>query len=250
MSAEPSRQPKCSRCRHHGLIVPQKGHSKVCPFLHCDCWKCDLVTERTRIQRNLKTAHNKEKCPREDAGHRAPAAASAPDVCAHPSGTSGQQSAPSGGLPWSERDAMNAERPLDLRTRPADGGLTVTGQESRNGQLYTSREEGPCAPFSGPCAVEFEQTPPLPVIHFPFGMSRHYSSSYNLCPNIVLNMPWMPPLPVGSFNDGLYGPLMFPHYSSPSDPGPPAMLGMQIVVDPSVMSAPEGQTHQDMERKK
>ncbi|KAI4818177.1 hypothetical protein KUCAC02_011536 [Chaenocephalus aceratus] len=34
------RQPKCTRCRHHGIIVPQKGHVKSCPFVTCECWKC------------------------------------------------------------------------------------------------------------------------------------------------------------------------------------------------------------------
>uniref|UniRef100_A0AAV2K301 DM domain-containing protein n=1 Tax=Knipowitschia caucasica TaxID=637954 RepID=A0AAV2K301_KNICA len=54
---ETPRQPKCTRCRHHGLVVPQKGHAKKCPFSRCCCWKCRLITERTRInamQRQLE----------------------------------------------------------------------------------------------------------------------------------------------------------------------------------------------------
>uniref|UniRef100_A0A3Q3X1M3 DM domain-containing protein n=1 Tax=Mola mola TaxID=94237 RepID=A0A3Q3X1M3_MOLML len=49
--------PKCTRCRHHGLVVPLKGHKKRCPYLSCGCWKCGLITERTRIatlQRHLR----------------------------------------------------------------------------------------------------------------------------------------------------------------------------------------------------
>lgn len=52
-------KPKCARCRHHGIIVPKKGHTKICPFLKCQCWKCYLITERTKIaalQREMKRA--------------------------------------------------------------------------------------------------------------------------------------------------------------------------------------------------
>uniref|UniRef100_A0A8C2Z3F8 DM domain-containing protein n=1 Tax=Cyclopterus lumpus TaxID=8103 RepID=A0A8C2Z3F8_CYCLU len=53
------RKPKCTRCRHHGIIIPQKGHIRYCPFLKCDCCKCYLLTQRTRLtalQRSLKKA--------------------------------------------------------------------------------------------------------------------------------------------------------------------------------------------------
>uniref|UniRef100_A0A3B4FCU1 DM domain-containing protein n=1 Tax=Pundamilia nyererei TaxID=303518 RepID=A0A3B4FCU1_9CICH len=56
---ENGRKPKCARCRHHGIIVPKKGHTKICPFLKCQCWKCYLITERTKIaalQREMKRA--------------------------------------------------------------------------------------------------------------------------------------------------------------------------------------------------
>ncbi|TKS89096.1 Doublesex- and mab-3-related transcription factor A1 [Collichthys lucidus] len=51
LSKAASKQPqemKCSRCRHHGIIVPKKGHTKFCPFLSCDCWKCYLITQRNQ----------------------------------------------------------------------------------------------------------------------------------------------------------------------------------------------------------
>uniref|UniRef100_A0A3B1IDI4 Uncharacterized protein n=1 Tax=Astyanax mexicanus TaxID=7994 RepID=A0A3B1IDI4_ASTMX len=35
-----SRSPKCSRCRNHGFT--------------CTCWKCSLITERTRIMANQR----------------------------------------------------------------------------------------------------------------------------------------------------------------------------------------------------
>lgn len=85
------------------------------------------------------------------------------------------------------------------------------------------------APHSG----EFVQAPPLPVIHFPFRMSAHHPSGYVPYPNLLLNVPWFPPVPVGLYNDVLRGPLMFPHFQPgaahhhppPPEPGPPAVSG-------------------------
>ncbi|MBN3316116.1 DMRTB factor, partial [Atractosteus spatula] len=57
------RTPKCARCRNHGFIVQLKGHTGKCPFYHCSCWKCSLITERTKImasQRRLKKLQNEE----------------------------------------------------------------------------------------------------------------------------------------------------------------------------------------------
>ncbi|XP_044027537.1 doublesex- and mab-3-related transcription factor B1-like [Siniperca chuatsi] len=232
-AAEKPRQPKCTRCRHHGIIVPQKGHMKYCPFLKCDCWKCYLITQRTRItvlQRGLKRTQNKEQRPCAPGKPTAEGtcSASAPDGGARPSSTPGLTCPPSGAAP--EPVAANAWRPLDLRIRPAAGGEDVAGLDSRKVLPFASSEEGPCrpTPFNGPYFGEFGQTAPLPVIHFPFRMSGHYPSSY-ACPNFLLNMPWLPPVPAGLYNDGLCGPLMFPHFQSgavhyppPPEPGHPA----------------------------
>ncbi|KAG9273684.1 doublesex- and mab-3-related transcription factor B1-like [Astyanax mexicanus] len=49
-----SRSPKCSRCRNHGFTADRKGHSGKCAFLECTCWKCSLITERTRIMANQR----------------------------------------------------------------------------------------------------------------------------------------------------------------------------------------------------
>ncbi|XP_062849859.1 doublesex- and mab-3-related transcription factor 1-like [Trichomycterus rosablanca] len=51
------RSPKCARCRNHGLLVLLKGHAAKCSFAECRCWKCSLISERTRImarQRSIK----------------------------------------------------------------------------------------------------------------------------------------------------------------------------------------------------
>ncbi|KAA8586220.1 hypothetical protein FQN60_007789 [Etheostoma spectabile] len=202
-----ARQPKCTRCRHHGIIVLKKGHMKYCPFLKCECWKCHLITQRTRItalQRNpkkeLNNAEIKEKGPGVHTGVSVvkPAAdgtcsASAPDVSLRPSASSGVMCLPSDGAP--ER-AATVRSPLDLRIRPAAGGANVTGLDIRKGLPFTSSQ---------------------------------YPSSYAPCPNLLFNMPWLPPVPAGLINDSLRGPLMFPHFQShavhyppPPEPVPPA----------------------------
>lgn len=153
-AAEPPRQPKCTRCRHHGIIVPQKGHVKFCPFLKCDCWKCYLITQRTRItalQRNLKRTHTKppDRGQRPGASGATPAAsdaacgASAPDGGARPSDTAGL-TCPSPG----EAPELAACGPLDLRSRPAAGGERGAGSDSRKAPPFAPSEEAPCTPCS------------------------------------------------------------------------------------------------------
>uniref|UniRef100_A0A3Q3RTG0 DM domain-containing protein n=1 Tax=Mastacembelus armatus TaxID=205130 RepID=A0A3Q3RTG0_9TELE len=133
------RQPKCSRCRHHGIVVPQKGHMKVCPFLKCDCWKCYLVAERTRItalQRNLKKALNKppnnEQSP---CAHYGGASAVTIAACSGSAPTDGGARTPDmteqcAGAPGST--GTNAWAPLDLRSKPAAEGEHVAPLYSRD----------------------------------------------------------------------------------------------------------------------
>ncbi|KAL3043435.1 hypothetical protein OYC64_003325 [Pagothenia borchgrevinki] len=133
------RQPKCTRCRHHGIIVPQKGHVKSCPFVTCECWKCYLITQRTRItavQRNLKKVPNKEQPPsavkRQAEGTFTN---SAPEGGARPSGTYGLMCPPSDGAP--ERAASTAWSPHD------PPGAEPTRREGRRCLVWTA---GRCCP--------------------------------------------------------------------------------------------------------
>lgn len=129
-ATEEPRGPKCSRCRHHGIIVPLKGHRKRCPFLSCVCWKCYLITQRTRITSLHSRAQNEEQRP---AG-RGTSSASALD------GNARQPAAP--GLPPAEapeRGTTSASCHGDLRSRPAAGGECVAST--------ASSEHGSCAPL-------------------------------------------------------------------------------------------------------
>ncbi|XP_026155372.1 doublesex- and mab-3-related transcription factor A2-like [Mastacembelus armatus] len=231
------RQPKCSRCRHHGIVVPQKGHMKVCPFLKCDCWKCYLVAERTRItalQRNLKKALNKppnnEQSP---CAHYGGASAVTIAACSGSAPTDGGARTPDmteqcAGAPGST--GTNAWAPLDLRSKPAAEGEHVAPLYSRDVLPFPPGErECNLPPFSAPFFGELWQTAPQPFINAPFRMSGHYTNSYALCPNIMSNMPLLRPVPAGLYSNGMRAPLMFPHfqqgpvhYPPPPELEPPA----------------------------
>ncbi|KAK5854654.1 hypothetical protein PBY51_004832 [Eleginops maclovinus] len=230
VSPAASRQPKCTRCRHHGIIVPQKGHVKSCPFLKCDCWKCCLITQRTRItavQRNLKKVPDKEQRPsvvkRQAEGRLIN---SGQEGSARPSGTYGQMCPPSDGTP--EPTASTAWSPYDPRSIAVGGGEGVSGVDSRKVLALASREEGLCPPFDGPYFDELGQT--VPMSHFPFRMSTPFPGRYAPCPSLLFNMTWLPPMPDGLYNDGMRGPpMLFPyfppgavHYPPPAEPGPAA----------------------------
>uniref|UniRef100_A0A3Q1GAS9 DM domain-containing protein n=1 Tax=Acanthochromis polyacanthus TaxID=80966 RepID=A0A3Q1GAS9_9TELE len=128
LSKEEPRQPKCGRCRHHGVLVPKKGHTRSCPFVHCDCWKCSLNTQRAQItamQRDLvndrqKKQHRPRNCTGAG-GAKGNSSSAATEKGALPSATSGPVSPPSGG----------------------ETGEQVTGSDSKEGPPFLSNETPP-----------------------------------------------------------------------------------------------------------
>jgi hypothetical protein len=43
------REPKCTKCRNHGLIVLKKNHKGKCRFERCHCPKCRIIDERREV---------------------------------------------------------------------------------------------------------------------------------------------------------------------------------------------------------
>lgn len=140
-SCQPTRKPTCTRCRHHGIIVQRKGHMKFCPYLNCGCWRCFLITQRTRITAlhrsqggDQLSPQDTEQQPCAQTGEVRPTAEGTVSGSA-PDGGASQSAAlqllisePSGGAA-----AAAAGCPPDLRSRPAavDGGgpASASGEE-------------------------------------------------------------------------------------------------------------------------
>ncbi|XP_034401322.1 doublesex- and mab-3-related transcription factor B1-like [Cyclopterus lumpus] len=234
-ASEHLRKPKCTRCRHHGIIIPQKGHIRYCPFLKCDCCKCYLLTQRTRLtalQRSLKKApHDPQRKEQRPAVSTVTVAAEgtcstvAREDDAGLSAAFGVQGPPTKGAPG--RAAATGPSRHDVHCQTSAGRQTSAGLDGGKVAPFAFSEEGPGTRFSAPSFGELGQAAPLPVLHVPW-MSG-YPSGYGPCPNLLLNMPWLPPVPTGLYNNGLHGPLMFPHfepaalhYPPPPEPGPAA----------------------------
>lgn len=143
-SCQPTRKPTCTRCRHHGIIVQRKGHMKFCPYLNCGCWRCFLITQRTRITAlhrsqggDQLSPQDTEQQPCAQTGEVRPTAEGTVSGSA-PDGGASQSAAlqllisePSGGAA-----AAAAGCPPDLRSRPAaveGGGPASASSEEPSG---------------------------------------------------------------------------------------------------------------------
>ncbi len=136
-------RPKCCRCRHHGIIVPQKGHGKSCPFLKCDCCRCNLITQRTELTamlRNLRKAQNKPQNTEQRPGATTVENRAADESFSIP--------APDGGArrsvtspPLTKLPTEGAWYPADLRSRPA--GEREAAAASEGGKVLLTSSEQP-----------------------------------------------------------------------------------------------------------
>jgi hypothetical protein len=56
------REQICSRCRNHGKLSVLKNHKKFCPFLVCDCNRCNETRDRQQfIAREIRFHRKKQK---------------------------------------------------------------------------------------------------------------------------------------------------------------------------------------------
>ncbi|XP_029582255.1 doublesex- and mab-3-related transcription factor B1 [Salmo trutta] len=236
------RNPKCARCRNHGFIVQLKGHSGQCQFLKCNCWKCSLIAERTKImayQRHIKKTNKEESAlnltwsrPDDTAVN---VTLSGREEKAHLSDTSGvmlpvpgtrtetvikmppQRFEEANGRTYTEMEVPMA---LTHDKSPKDGHGPWNNHDPQRGGDHGDGRYG--APWSGIQDVMSRSGPHFPsdyvggqrdvysgemvAMQFPLKLYSRYPHGYAACPAILVNMPLPPP---GN------GPMGFPHFPPP-----------------------------------
>ncbi|XP_036001569.1 doublesex- and mab-3-related transcription factor 1Y isoform X1 [Fundulus heteroclitus] len=171
------RQPKCSRCRNHGVFTRKKGHSR-CPFSGCECWKCGLLTQRTQVSalhRNLDRARNHKTGPEPPRPGPGPAAG-----------------------PGASAGALDPERMgTEARSRRTEPG----GEPGSD-----SRDVPSCLVHVGDSGQPVPPPPPPPP-HLQLLSPTFSSSSLPSPPDLLLYLPCLPPGHAGLY-EGLCRPLM------------------------------------------
>ncbi|XP_029929847.1 doublesex and mab-3 related transcription factor 3, truncated-like [Myripristis murdjan] len=245
------RQPKCARCRNHGILVPQKGHMRHCPFVSCSCWKCCLITQRTKImalQRNLRrSAIGGQPCLDARAGGMRPEgsrrlctltpdASPAEDDGPPQSATPARMYPQSGAGAGADRESYSEPRCVTtqhtpraagpsghphLQISPAAGGEHVAGVDDRQDRPVESREHWSRYPVGPPGIRD-------PPYFTELGPNKVYSSGVLAVPAMELPFRGFPPYPSSSaphqamlvnmpaipprlYKDGPPGSLVFPH---------------------------------------
>ncbi|XP_064194550.1 doublesex- and mab-3-related transcription factor 1-like isoform X2 [Anguilla rostrata] len=226
-----ARNPKCARCRNHGFVVQLKGHAGKCPFSPCDCWKCSLITERTKImaiQRRMGKNQKDESLSSvssslKETQPQAGCSAEIIDVINDPANASVNDSGP-------PHDSTAGHRPSAIQRT-----------ESVIKMPPARRIEADATPhFPGDyiiaaVAQRDVYSSDLMTLPFPIKFYSPYPNSYG-CPAIFLNMP--PPPGPGPYNDPQ---ISFPSFHPstvpyPPDPGPPQEYQAPFV-NPLSMSA-------------
>ncbi|XP_047200177.1 doublesex- and mab-3-related transcription factor B1 [Hippoglossus stenolepis] len=187
LSKPERRERKCPRCRFHGIMVPQRNHTRTCPFLQCDCWRCLQVTASTRVRAPQPSR------PQDQEQRPGGPGSAAPPAEAPPSATS-----PGPGA-------------LDLRCRAAGGEGRVARLERSEEPPLTST-----AAFNAPFFNEMLEIPPQ-FLPLPVLMPVYYPDTFAPYPTFFCTPLWVTPVPAAFFNSGLLGPC--PHLPAAVEAG-------------------------------
>ncbi|XP_056149800.1 doublesex- and mab-3-related transcription factor B1-like [Lampris incognitus] len=211
------RQPKCARCRHHGFVVPQKGHMKNCPFVDCICWKCYLVTQRTKImalQRRMKRSEMVEvECVA--VGDVGAAAAGAPCAPSPPRLDPAPQTPPqrfetADGKTYAELQGVKSE---DISKQEGKPSKPLSPPDLPRRPVYV--RDLPYLPKLGQTHLYNAEMLAVPSMGYPVGLFARHPSDYPH--SLAMNRAPMPP---GPYKDGQRGSLFFPHFQTGTRPYP------------------------------